>query len=692
MERFQVAERGARTSTKREAKAVAGSASVGSVKLRKGADAGSPALRIKAGRLPTVLEFDTLVASFLGKGVTGEGVGGLRTAVDVVNAIRGWVGLAPMDLEEAVKAVATDPRYVPEVLELLRTWRPRLEEALALQERSAEPVDLDGKLIANRRSKADEARYQTLRSQILERLATTVDTVAVSGITATFDPDQLSLEVVAGRVDVTGIRSGATRIGAIRGDDVMVGVALDDATAGGQLPGDLATKAGQAGLDSGQQGLRFGARTLSVTDVEQPGLKLKRFGLEGLRAESSPTATTSASPSWSSLGGMELEGLSYRSPGMAVDVAGTTKTGRMALSARVKTAPDPKGGAGARRVSEVVVEWLRLARVDADRIGIDMAGPDGRLSVDLTSGSLLNVRVDDLHLDLGGEELTYRGKMAVDQLDQLRFAVVTRAVERGVEGAPTKIKGYALGAGGRARRRAAGRPRSQVEFIESGSKKIDLHGVEMTEGELTTEAGTVVIRRASIGGHLETDKDGTVRFDRLGPMTIDLAAIDWRTAGGAQITARGATVLNGVLVKGSWKTPKPVADTEAKKQPTRCPRPRRAEHRPRHQRQPALRRRQPRRAPRARRGPQGGQGPEARPARDQRRARAGACTGTTSPASPPAPSTWGSRRSTPRRCSARPRWRARSWPTRCASAPRWGSGRCTCRSWRAASSSPGSRA
>ncbi len=252
------------------------------MKLRKGADAGSPALRIKAGRLPTVVEFDTLVASFLGKGVTGEGVGGLRTAVDVVNAIRGWVGLAPMDLEEAVKAVATDPRYVPEVLELLRTWRPRLEEALALQERSAEPVDLDGKLVANRRSKADEARYQTLRAQILERLATTVDTVAVSGITATFDPDQLSLEVTAGRLDVTGIRSGATRIGAIGGDDVMVGVALDDATAGGQLHGDLATRADQAGLAPGRQGLKFGARTLAVTDVEQPGLKLKRFGLEGL--------------------------------------------------------------------------------------------------------------------------------------------------------------------------------------------------------------------------------------------------------------------------------------------------------------------------------------------------------------------------------------------------------------------------
>ncbi len=253
---------------------------------------------------------------------------------------------------------------------------------------------------------------------------------------------------------------------------------------------------------------------------------------------------------------------------MAVDVSGTTKTGRMALSARVKTAPDPKGGAGARRVSEVVVEWLRLAVVDADRIGIDMAGPDGRLSVDLTSGSLLGVRVDDVHLDLGGEELTYRGKMAVDQLDQLRFAVVTRAVERGVEGAPTKIKGTLSGP---AVEPGAGKQASavQVEFIESGSKKIDLHGVEMTEGELTTEAGTVVIRRASIGGHLETDKDGTVRFDRLGPMNIDLAAIDWRTAGGAQITAQGATVLTGVLVKGSWKTPKPVAETEAKKQPTR---------------------------------------------------------------------------------------------------------------------------
>ena len=285
---------------------------------------------------------------------------------------------------------------------------------------------------------------------------------------------------------------------------------------------------------------------------------------------SSRKGTPSTSPtSWPSRA--SLSGLNYRSPDRSIFANGTTTTTRIEADIVVGTAvttaaaPRPrltrdasapsraKVEVAKRKVDTVTIKSLRIAEINADQLGMDVSQPAPGYRVEATSGKLIGFWLRDLVLDMSSKEWSYTGKLGVEQLEQLKFNVLSRALE----GGPTTITGQldsaALPAGlsGTAREQSSA---LGVEFLKGGDRQVDLRGVELSEGAIDTPDGKVRIRKASLNGRLTQEASGRLRFDDLGPIDVDVRSIDWRTAGGSHITAKGSTKLTGIRVKGWWQS------------------------------------------------------------------------------------------------------------------------------------------
>ena len=266
-----------------------------------------------------------------------------------------------------------------------------------------------------------------------------------------------------------------------------------------------------------------------------------------------------------------MNGLNYRSADRSIFATGTTTTGRIEAEILVGTsvtsgeAPRPTLTRSAaapsrapvplakRTVDTVTVKRLRIAEINADQLGMDVAQPSPGYRVEATSGKLIGFWLRDLVLDMSAKEWTYTGKLGIEQLEQLKFNVLSRALE----GGPTTITGQldskALPAGltGTAREQASA---VGVEFLKGGDRQVDLRGVELSEGLVDTPDGKVRIRKASLNGRLTQEASGRLRFDDLGPIDVDVRSVDWKTAGGAHVTAKGSTKLTGIRVKGWWQS------------------------------------------------------------------------------------------------------------------------------------------
>jgi hypothetical protein len=511
------------------AKRLEGGVTVGSVTFHRAAD-GGPVLRILPGRLPTPAEVWTQIRTL------GTDPRYARLARDLV----AWVPKL-LRIEElaalADEPVDLDRNYVKPTKEELE---PRVVEGR--KETAAEVRERVGR---RRPRRADEeAELQELRADALRFFATSVETLEASGIAARLDPATLGARIEIGHAEATGIRRGATRIASITGEHVELAASLAAGEEGGTLPAELARAAEEEGLAGLRPGVSVGAGKLAVKGLEQPGLAAEAVTVNGLSGRLVPDGYDLRLRNLV-VGSAELAGVSYEAAGRHLYTTGTTRTGRITGSILAKTRPDP-ADPSSRALDELVVEHLRIERLDADRLGMEVTQPAPGYSVEATSGALIGITLDDLHLDFSGQERPPTGTIGVDRFEQLRFAVVTRALK----GGPTTLTGTLAGTS------AAG-PQARalrVELLRTGAREIDLTSTELLDADLAVPGGgALTIKRAGLSGHVTQQPDGSVEFDHVGPLRVEVSAIDWHTAGGAQITAHGSSVLDGVAAAGSWK-------------------------------------------------------------------------------------------------------------------------------------------
>ena len=422
-----------------------------------------------------------------------------------------------------------------------------------LESLPAEPVDLDRKYIEGSRSRREEQELQVLRQQAREFFSITVESLRVQGITATYDPKRLGIGIEVGSLTATGIDAGVTHIDEISGTKVRAGVALDAPSdvGAGRLPDDYERRLADAGLPGTRPALTFGAGSLTVKGARHPGLDVGRVTLNGLDGTVVTDGSTLKIPNLV-VQSAELEAITYEGGGRKFYALGTTKTGKITASLRIETVAVPKSPAAGviaektgYKPTTLVVESLRIVQVDADRLGMDVTAPKPGYSVEATSGSLHGIWVENMVIPLGDSEAPITGKLGVEQVDQLRFIVVSRALK----GGPTTIKGTLTSPPAEGTKAGAVR----VELLKSGTKTIDVSGTTLSEGELTTPDGTVKIRKAGLNGHIEQDPSGQLRFSDVGPLDVDVSYIDWKIGDG-RVTASGSTKLQGVEAAGSWKS------------------------------------------------------------------------------------------------------------------------------------------
>ncbi|MBM0258927.1 hypothetical protein, partial [Micromonospora sp. 4G55] len=331
------------------------------------------------------------------------------------------------------------------------------------------------------------------------------------------------------------------------------------------LPAELSGPATEAGLPTGRAAVGFGVGDLTVTGLSGPGTTAGRIAFTApARADGSPGEAIHGRvvPQGDDLRlpdlvveRTELTEVTMRSATRSLYSRGSTRIGRMSLDVLVRTAPAATG----RQVRGALIRTMVIDRIDADRIGMDVTDPAPGYSVEVVSGALVGVRVQDLELDLTGEELTYTGRLRIGQLDQLRFSVLSRALQ----GGPTTITGTVSGAPVGPAAAAV-----TVDLIRAGAHRVDpatgriisdptdsqqitLSGVTLADTTLRTPDGSVTVRRAGLGGRIVTEQAGGLRFEDIGPSRIELSAIDWR-AGDGRITSHGPTVVDGLTVTGRW--------------------------------------------------------------------------------------------------------------------------------------------
>ncbi|WP_326564009.1 DUF4157 domain-containing protein [Micromonospora peucetia] len=503
------------------ARASTASTSFAGVRLLPGT-AGEPALRITAANLPT-----------------GEQVA------------------------EQLRALPDEPRWAARRAELTR-WLADLARLRALEALPAEPVDAAGAYLPGHRTAAQERELQELREAARRYFGLSVGGLAVTGLSTALDPATLGMELRLAEVTATDVRSGAVRVERVEAHRLRVRADLD-VTGGGALPAELAASAAAQGLPAGRTAVGFGVGDLTVAGFSGPGAEARRIAFTAPgRADGRPGEAIHGRvlPDGDDLRlpdlvveQTELTGVSFHSPGRSLYSRGSTRIGRMSLDVRVRTGPTATG----RQVRGALVRSMVIDRIDADQIGMDVTDPAPGYSVEVVSGSLVGVRLRDLDVDLSTEELTYAGRLTVGQVDQLRFSVLSRALQ----GAPTTINGTVDG-----RPTGPGAAAVTVDLIRAGahqvdpatgrivsdptdSQRIQLDGLTLSDTTLRTPDGAVTVRRAGLGGRIVTERAGGLRFEDVGPARIELGAIDWR-AGDGRIVSRGPTVLDGLTVSGRW--------------------------------------------------------------------------------------------------------------------------------------------
>lgn len=536
----------------------------GAISLRQPADPDTPALVVKAGVLPS-----------------------------------------PEAVERQIARLERYPAYRDSTfLADLRTWPDKLRHLARLESVPREPVDLAGKPVWRKgpdgkprpelgpviEYRPSITTRRALRAEAERFFGLSVESLELGPAFASLAPDggpggTSRIEAGVSTLEATGIRSGATTIGAVSGTDVALGLALDPSAASRRLPGGAGDLA-REGYETG--GVSIGAGSLTFRDVKQPGLDLGRLTVNGVQGRVVPDGDNWRIPSLV-IASAELQGLSYSDGTTTYYASGTTRSARIDLSIRVLTRPGPDPGT--RVMSELLVDWLHFDRIEADKIGRDVGATrkvvatreDGSIieevsagsTMELTSGALVGLEITGMRIPFAADDTAAEraqpvtGTIGIDRFDDLRFRVVSKALQ----GTPTTTTGTLHGgapAGPSTARAVTVRMLDKVQTQEwmdelgiegnatQGSMTVDLAGGELLDTTVETADGKITFRRMGLSGRIGMVGNRTT-FDNMGPFDLDIASIDW-TAGTARIRATGSTLLEGITAAG-WYESTPTSET-----------------------------------------------------------------------------------------------------------------------------------
>jgi hypothetical protein len=460
----------------------------------------------------------------------------------------------PAVVEAELQSLVGDDPVTARRRDELRPWPLRLRRLAALESLDPEPTLPDGSLNPRRARAVDLAEREQLRREAQLFFGTSVGAMTLSGVTARLSAATLGVDLDVADLDLRGIRAGSTRVERVHGTHVGGGVALE-ATAGAAPTDAQSRRMRELGLSAGGVVARVHGQQLTLTGVERPGTTAESVGLRGLRASVVPVGEDYAMALH--LDAVDLVGVDYASPVRRVFAGGATTLGPLDAALEVVTAPDTSPGApaGARQVSRVLIRSMVVDRIEAADLGVESRQPAPGYVARMTGGALVGVRITDLPVELGGERLRLDSRISVDQLEQLRFAVVSRAFS----GPPTTLTGtldsppVATGSSARA---------LEIGLLSSGDTTLDARGTTLTEGRLTTSSGSISVRRLGLASaSIVQEESGRLRFSDLSIPSLDVSGLDWATAGG-RVTSSGSTLLEGITSAGSW-TSEPDRQTAA---------------------------------------------------------------------------------------------------------------------------------
>lgn len=425
-----------------------------------------------------------------------------------------------------------------------------LDRLWALESTDPELTGFLGRPTDNPRGAVREQELQLLRERARRDFGLSVGDLSISGVTVRLDPETLQAQLDVAELEATDIRYAGYTVRRLSGEHVGTSVPPEISAEGGTTYRDLVPGVAQVSVVGVESPARLRAGTLTLEGVEGPGLSVQRLSVTGLSGSVAWVGDEIRIPDLA-IAGAEVQGLSYRSPGRTIFATGTTRLGRTSAEIDISTVRDE---AGNRTVGAALVRSLRIDRVDADHVGMDVTSPEPGYRVEAVSGGLVGVWVRDLAIDMSGTNLPVTGSLGIEQLDQLRVEVLSRVFQ----GAPTTITGT-FGSP----EVAAGGPASAVavnlDYLVSGGQRvdvtrIDLAKVALTEGELGIGGNRIAIRRADLSGRVTTLSGGAVILEGLHSDEIVVKGIDWRTPDGATITARGSSTLIGVDFNGRWES------------------------------------------------------------------------------------------------------------------------------------------
>lgn len=518
----------------------------GAITLKTSAD-GSPALVVRAGVLPTADAVDRQIARL-----------------------------------EKLPAYRESP-----FLAELQAWPELLRQLAVLEAVSPEPVDLGGRLIVPRdrdgkehpefgpviESGPDVTKRRLLRDRAERFFGLSVQSLELGPAFAVLEQadekekTKPTVRVGVSTLEAKGIKSGATTVGSISGTNVSLGLAIDPSVATRSQPEGAGTVASEGFK---RNGVDIGADGLTVRDVKQPGLDLKRMTVNGVRGNVVPEGDNWSIPSLV-IASAELEGLTYSDGTTTIFANGTTTTGVIDASIRVLTRKGPEPGT--REMSELLIDSLHFEKINAAQVGMDVGAtrktvrtkPDGSkveevsagYRVEAEDGGLVGVQITGMRIPMADPSseappAPTTGTIGIGSFDNLRFAVLSKVFQ----GKATTIKG-ALDGGAPPQADGTSVNAITVHMLASGAKKIDLAGGALVDTAVETADGKIRIRRMGLSGTIGVSGNRT-SFERMGPFDLDVASIDW-SAGSAKILAKGSTMLQGVSLDGYFES---TPDTE----------------------------------------------------------------------------------------------------------------------------------
>ncbi|MEU1372253.1 DUF4157 domain-containing protein [Streptomyces triculaminicus] len=301
-----------------------------------------------------------------------------------------------------------------------------------------------------------------------------------------------------------------------------------------------------------RQNLTFHADRLKASGavVDWAGNRADEVGVSGLAGELQVVRATPGGPAVTlripnlTVASATVSGLDYRNNAIWLHSTGTTRITGVALTAELHRTAGTDGPGWIVRVPH-----LRLDRVSADRLLLERNTPGTPFRAEITSGSLLNIDVQDYVFRLGTAQADDRlpRRFEIGGLDQLRFDVALGALGGG-SGVLSSVT-------------ATGRPQLTSTLVvqagadaEQGGEQIDLAGLQLTQGVLSTKSGRVQIKRLTVGASVHHSGDvWTVRELKVPELRVE--KLRWRTADGAEITAQGPAALSGLYAVGSLTAP-----------------------------------------------------------------------------------------------------------------------------------------